>query len=61
MHITFFPADATHEFANQNWRQLMDDLSPPYIKQIVKTCVKAINKFFSKFTTQELMKNYKEN
>ncbi|XP_026326629.1 protein takeout-like [Hyposmocoma kahamanoa] len=54
-------SDTTHEFANQNWRQLMDDLSPPYIKQIVKTCVKAINKFFAKFTIQEMVKNYKEN
>ncbi|XP_050672711.1 circadian clock-controlled protein daywake-like [Leptidea sinapis] len=52
-------AETTLKFANENWRQLMDDLAPPVIKQIVKTIVKAINKFFSKVTVQRLVKGYK--
>ncbi|KAI8440346.1 hypothetical protein MSG28_001683 [Choristoneura fumiferana] len=52
-------ADATHEFANQNWQQLMDDLAPPVIKQIVRTCVKAINKFFNKVTIDQIVLGYK--
>ncbi|XP_049864964.1 circadian clock-controlled protein daywake-like [Pectinophora gossypiella] len=51
-------SDATHQFANENWKQLMDDLSPPVIKQIVKTCVKAINKFFSNVTIPQIVKGY---
>ncbi|KAI5641158.1 hypothetical protein NE865_06627 [Phthorimaea operculella] len=54
-------SDATHQFANQNWKQLMDDLAPPVIKQIVRTCVKAINKFFSNVTIKDMVLNYKDN
>uniref|UniRef100_A0A0K8TUP1 Takeout Protein n=1 Tax=Epiphyas postvittana TaxID=65032 RepID=A0A0K8TUP1_EPIPO len=52
-------SDATHDFANQNWQQLMDDLAPPVIKQIVRTCVKAINKFFNKVTIDQIVLGYK--
>ncbi|XP_028035622.1 circadian clock-controlled protein-like [Bombyx mandarina] len=51
-------ADTTLQFANENWQQLMDDLAPPAIKQIVKTVVKAINKFFASVTTQQILKGY---
>ena len=37
----------------------MDDLAPPAIKQIVKTIVKNINKFFSKVTIDRMFKGYK--
>ncbi|XP_046979016.1 circadian clock-controlled protein daywake-like [Vanessa cardui] len=53
-------ADATLQFANENWRQLMDDLAPPVVKQIVKTIVKAINKFFSKVTIDRIVNGYKQ-
>ncbi|XP_047545596.1 circadian clock-controlled protein daywake-like [Vanessa atalanta] len=53
-------ADATLQFANENWRQLMDDLAPPVVKQIVKTIVKAINKFFSKVTINRIVNGYKQ-
>lgn len=53
-------ADTTLQFANQNWRQLMDELAPPAIKQIVVTCVKAINKFFSNIPVTKLIIGYKE-
>ncbi|XP_053600367.1 circadian clock-controlled protein daywake-like [Plodia interpunctella] len=53
-------ADTTIQFANENWRQLMDDLAPPAIKQIVRTCVKAINKFFSNVTIARMVKGYKD-
>ncbi|KAJ8727065.1 hypothetical protein PYW08_015462 [Mythimna loreyi] len=51
-------ADTTLQFANENWQQLMDELSPPAIKQIVRTVVKAINKFFSKVTIKQMIKGY---
>ncbi|CAK1551890.1 unnamed protein product [Leptosia nina] len=53
-------AETTLQFANENWRQLMDDLAPPVIKQIVKTIVKAINKFFSKVAITTIVLGYKE-
>ncbi|CAK1578491.1 unnamed protein product [Parnassius mnemosyne] len=51
-------AATTLTFANENWRQLMDDLSPPIIKQIVRTVVKAINKFFSKIAISDMISGY---
>ncbi|XP_063374598.1 circadian clock-controlled protein daywake-like [Cydia amplana] len=51
-------SDSMHQFANANWKQLMDDLAPPVIKQIVRTGVKAINKFFNKVTAQQLINDY---
>ncbi|XP_050341962.1 circadian clock-controlled protein daywake-like [Nymphalis io] len=51
-------ADATLKFANENWRQLMDDLAPPVVKQIVKTIIKTINKFFSKVTISRIINGY---
>ncbi|CAG5056008.1 unnamed protein product [Parnassius apollo] len=51
-------AKTTLTFANENWRQLMDDLSPPIIKQIVRTVVKAINKFFSKVPISNMISGY---
>ncbi|XP_047988997.1 circadian clock-controlled protein daywake-like [Leguminivora glycinivorella] len=51
-------SDTMHQFANANWKQLMDDLAPPVIKQIVRTGVKAINKFFNKVTAQQLINDY---
>ncbi|XP_023945911.2 circadian clock-controlled protein daywake [Bicyclus anynana] len=53
-------AETTLEFANKNWSQLMDELAPPAIKQIVKTIVKAINKFLSKVTIPRIIIGYKE-
>nr|XP_032512142.1 uncharacterized protein LOC116766412 [Danaus plexippus plexippus] len=53
-------AETTLKFANENWRQLMDDLAPPAIKQIVKTIIKSINKFFSKVTIQQIIHGYDE-
>lgn len=53
-------ADTTLQFANENWQQLMDELSPPAIKQIVKTVVKAINKFLSKVDIHQIIKGYTE-
>ncbi|XP_045763198.1 circadian clock-controlled protein daywake-like [Maniola jurtina] len=53
-------AETTLKFANENWRQLMDDLAPPAVKQIVKTIVKAINKFLSKVTIPRIVIGYKE-
>ncbi|XP_013185579.1 circadian clock-controlled protein daywake-like [Amyelois transitella] len=53
-------SDTTHQFANENWRQLMDDLAPPAIKQIVRTCVKTINKFFANVPIERMVKGYKE-
>ncbi|XP_026748182.1 circadian clock-controlled protein daywake-like [Galleria mellonella] len=52
-------AETTLQFANDNWQQLMDDLAPPAIKQIVRTCVKAINKFFSNVTISRIIRGYK--
>lgn len=51
-------AETTLAFANENWQQLMDELSPPAIKQIVRTIVKTINKFFSKVTIDQIVKGY---
>ncbi|XP_045533919.1 circadian clock-controlled protein daywake [Papilio machaon] len=53
-------AETTLSFANENWRQLMDDLAPPAIKQIVRTVIKAINKFFSKIPISEMLEGYKD-
>ena len=53
-------AETTLEFANQNWQQLMDELSPSAIKQIVRTVVKALNKFFSIFPIDTLIKGYSD-
>ncbi|XP_034825253.1 circadian clock-controlled protein daywake-like [Maniola hyperantus] len=53
-------AETTLKFANDNWRQLMDDLAPPAIKQIVKAIVKVINKFLSKVTIPRIVIGYKE-
>lgn len=53
-------SDATHQFANENWRQIMDDVAPPAIKQIVRTVVKAINKFFAKVTIPQIIQGYTE-
>ncbi|KAL4714413.1 hypothetical protein ACJJTC_017708 [Scirpophaga incertulas] len=53
-------AETTLKFANENWKQLMDELAPPAIKQIVLTVVKAINKFFSNIPITEMIKGYKE-
>ncbi|CAG9792064.1 unnamed protein product [Diatraea saccharalis] len=53
-------ADTTLQFANQNWKQLMDDLAPPAIKQIVVTGVKAINKFFGAIPINKLVIGYKQ-
>lgn len=39
----------------------MDDLAPPAIKQIVRTCVKAINKFFSNVTIEQIVAGYDGN
>ncbi|KAM3968236.1 juvenile hormone binding protein brP-2095 [Aphomia sociella] len=52
-------AETTLQFANENWQQLMDDLAPPAIKQIVRTCVKAINKFFSNVPISRIIQGYK--
>ncbi|CAH2062885.1 unnamed protein product, partial [Iphiclides podalirius] len=51
-------AETTLTFANQNWRQLMDDLAPPVVKQIVRTVVKAINKFLGKVPIHEMIDGY---
>ncbi|XP_030023584.2 circadian clock-controlled protein daywake [Manduca sexta] len=51
-------ADTTLQFANENWQQLMDELAPPVIKQIVKTTIKTINKFFANVTIQRIIKGY---
>ncbi|CAB3236079.1 unnamed protein product [Arctia plantaginis] len=53
-------AHTTLQFANENWQQLMDELSPPAIKQIVRTVVKAINKFFSKVQIKDIVLGYNE-
>ncbi|XP_075973029.1 circadian clock-controlled protein daywake-like [Anticarsia gemmatalis] len=53
-------AETTLQFANENWQQLMDELAPPAIKQIVRTVVKAINKFFSKVPIKQIVIGYKE-
>ncbi|CAH0628789.1 unnamed protein product [Chrysodeixis includens] len=53
-------AETTLRFANENWQQLMDELSPPAIKQIVRTLVKTINKFFSKVTIDQIIKGYND-
>ncbi|CAH0397522.1 unnamed protein product [Chilo suppressalis] len=53
-------ADTTLQFANQNWKQLMDELAPPAIKQIVVTGVKAINKFFASVPISQMIIGYKE-
>ncbi|XP_047522853.1 circadian clock-controlled protein daywake-like [Pieris napi] len=53
-------AGTTLQFANENWRQLMDDLAPPVIKQIVKTIVKDINKFFSKVQISTIVQGYNQ-
>ncbi|XP_013175396.1 PREDICTED: circadian clock-controlled protein-like [Papilio xuthus] len=53
-------AETTLSFANENWRQLMDDLAPPAIKQIVRSVIKAINKFFSKVPISEMVTGYKD-
>ncbi|KOB67233.1 Juvenile hormone binding protein, partial [Operophtera brumata] len=51
-------ADATLQFANENWQQIMDDLAPSAIQQIVKTIVKAINKFLLNVTINQIFKNF---
>lgn len=51
-------SDATHAFANGNWRQIMDDLAPPVVKQIVRTGVRSINKFFAAATIDQLIIGY---
>ncbi|XP_072941714.1 circadian clock-controlled protein daywake-like [Epargyreus clarus] len=51
-------AETTLQFANENWRQLMDDLAPSVVKQIVRACIKVINKFFSKLTIKQIIKDY---
>ncbi|XP_037967909.2 circadian clock-controlled protein daywake [Plutella xylostella] len=53
-------SDATHQFANENWKQIMDDLAPPAVKQIVRTTIRNINKFFAKVTVPQIMIGYDE-
>ncbi|XP_063823320.1 circadian clock-controlled protein daywake-like [Ostrinia nubilalis] len=53
-------AETTLKFANENWRQLMDELAPPAIKQIVITCVKAMNKFFANVPIGKMVIGYKD-
>ncbi|CAH0721606.1 unnamed protein product, partial [Brenthis ino] len=53
-------AETTLNFVNKNWKQIMDELAPPVVKQIVKTIVKTINNFFSKVTLARLILEYKE-
>ncbi|XP_041973131.1 circadian clock-controlled protein daywake-like [Aricia agestis] len=53
-------AETTLKFANENWKQLMDDLAPSAIKQIVTTIIKAINKFFSKIQANKMIKGFNE-
>ncbi|XP_041973132.1 circadian clock-controlled protein daywake-like [Aricia agestis] len=51
-------SETTHKFANENWKQLMDDLAPPVIKQIATAIVKNINAFLSKIRIDKMVKNY---
>lgn len=60
LNYYLFLADATHQFANENWKQIMDDLAPPAVKQIVRTTIRNINKFFAKVTVPQIMIGYDE-
>ncbi|KAJ0183539.1 hypothetical protein K1T71_001515 [Dendrolimus kikuchii] len=45
----------TQKFTNENWQIIMNEIAPPIIKQIIKSCVDEVQKFFSAVPAEELI------
>uniref|UniRef100_A0A2H1V876 SFRICE_000534 n=1 Tax=Spodoptera frugiperda TaxID=7108 RepID=A0A2H1V876_SPOFR len=50
-----FNADAIHEFANQNWRDIFQDVAPPIVKVVVGRIVTETTKLFDHVPLEELV------
>ncbi|CAG9787546.1 unnamed protein product [Diatraea saccharalis] len=48
-------ADTTHKFTNQNWEIIMQEIAPPAIKGIIRSCVDVVNNFFGSVPATELL------
>ncbi|KAF9804410.1 hypothetical protein SFRURICE_014330, partial [Spodoptera frugiperda] len=48
-------SDAIHEFANQNWRDIFQDVAPPIVKVVVGRIVKETTKLFDNVPLEELV------
>ncbi|KAL0830873.1 hypothetical protein ABMA28_002977 [Loxostege sticticalis] len=48
-------AETTHRFTNENWEIIMQEIAPPAIKGIIKSCVEVVNSFFDKVPAAELL------
>lgn len=47
-------AETTERFTNENWSLIMQEIAPPALKQIIKSCVDEVQKFFSAVPVAEL-------
>lgn len=47
-------SDSIHQFANSNWREIFQEVSPPIVKAVVAGIVNETMKFFNKVPIKEL-------
>ncbi|XP_026319154.1 protein takeout-like [Hyposmocoma kahamanoa] len=47
-------SDAVHQFANQNWKDIFQEVAPPIVREIVTAIVLEVSKFFTKVPLKEL-------
>lgn len=48
-------AETTHRFTNENWEIIMQEIAPPAIKGIIRSCIEVVNKFFGGVPATELL------
>lgn len=48
-------AETTHRFTNENWSIIMQEIAPPAIEQIIKSCVDEVRKFFHSVPADQLL------
>ena len=49
-------AETTQRFANDSWEVIMQEIAPPAIDQIIKSCVVEVNKFFGAINAADLLR-----
>lgn len=50
-----FSADVVHQFANENWREILAELGAPIMTKITRRTVKQIGKIFAAIPAEDLI------
>ncbi|KAG6440857.1 hypothetical protein O3G_MSEX001447 [Manduca sexta] len=48
-------SQTTEKFTNENWEIIMQEIAPPAIKQIIKSCIDVVQKLFGAVPANELI------